>query len=160
MKTGIKHLIECHCTLKIYQKLEKTIYHKFPVYSKYNSENGSIISKIAQCNNCKTLHRVYDICKSEIVPGGKDEDRTMLTKEDIVMQLPDKIGNFLIGQDCDITVFEHVLDVIDNQSWNENIVLSREIIKEEVHVKILQVISENRFKIKKEVINDQFIIGE
>ena len=36
----------------------------------------------------------------------------------------------------------------------------QEIIKEEVHVKILQVISENRFKIKKEVINDQFIIGE
>jgi len=36
----------------------------------------------------------------------------------------------------------------------------RKIIKEEVHVKILQVISENRFKIKKEVINDQFIIGE
>ena len=159
MKSGIKHLIECHCTLKIYQKLEKTLYHKFPVYSKYNSESGAIVPKIAQCNNCKTLHRVYDICKSEIVPGGKDEDKTMLTKEDIIFQLPDKISNFLIGQDCDVTIFEHVLDVIENKHWNEKIVLTREIINDRLHVKILQIISEDRFKIRKEVINDQFIVG-
>lgn len=160
MRIGIKHLIECHCTLKIYQKLEKIIYHKFPVYSKYNNEAGSIVPKIAQCNNCKTLHKVYDICKSEIVPGGKDEDKTMLTKEDIVIQLPDKISNFLVRQDYDMSVFEHVLDIIDNEAWNELVVLSREVINEDLHVKILQIISENRFKIKKEIINNQFIIKE
>jgi hypothetical protein len=159
MKTGIKHLIECHCTLKIYQKSEKTIYHKFPVYSKYDAESGRIVKKIAQCNNCKTLHNVYDICKSELIPGGKDVDKTIISKEDIVVQLPSKIGNFLTGQDCDITIFEHVLDIIDNEAWGENIVLTREIINEETHVKILQIISENKFKIKKEVINNQFIIG-
>lgn len=159
-KSGIKHLIECHCTLKIYQKSINTIYHKFPVYSKYNIDNGSIETKIAQCNNCKTLHKVFDICKSEIIPGGKDEDRTILTKEDIIIQLPDKISKFLIDHDCDVSTLEHVLDVIDNKQWNENIVLSRDIIKEEIHVKILQIIDEDKFKIKKEIINDQFIIGE
>ena len=159
-KMGIKHLIECHCTLKIYQKLEKTVYHKFPVYSQYNNEKNKIIEKIAQCNNCKTLHKVYDICKSEIIPGGKEIAKTMLTKEDIMIQLPSKISNFLISQDCDISTFEHVLDIIDNEKWNEYIVLSREIINENLHVKILKIISESRFKISKEVIDDQFIIGE
>ncbi len=160
MGIGIKHLIECHCTLKIYQKLEETIYHKFPVYSKYDKESGAIIPKIAQCNNCKTLHKVYDICKSEIVPGGKDEDRTMLTKEDIIIQLPDKISNFLVSQNCDITIFEHVLDIIDSEIWNEHVILSREIIDDNLHVKILQIIGDNRFKIRNEIINNQFIIGD
>jgi len=159
MKTGIKHLIECHCTLKIYQKLEKTVYHKFPVYSKYNLETGTIVEKIAQCNNCKTLHKVYDICKSEIVPGGKDVAKTMLTKEDISIQLPDKLSNFLNGQDCDISTFEHVLDIIDNENWDDKVVLTREIIDGRLHVKILSLLNENRFKIKKEIINDQFVVG-
>ena len=30
---GIKHLIECHCSLIIFKNNDKQIYHKFPVYS-------------------------------------------------------------------------------------------------------------------------------
>ena len=33
---GIKHLIECHCYLKIYKKENTFINHKFLVYSKVN----------------------------------------------------------------------------------------------------------------------------
>ena len=31
---GIKHLIECHCTLKIFERRRNQVYHKFTVYSK------------------------------------------------------------------------------------------------------------------------------
>ena len=30
---GVKHLIECHCKLRLYRDNKKNIYHKFPVYS-------------------------------------------------------------------------------------------------------------------------------
>ena len=62
---GIKHLVNCHCYLKIYQKNENIIYHKFPVYSKID-ENGNIIPKNVKCNNCNAFHKVYEIQKSEI----------------------------------------------------------------------------------------------
>ena len=42
------HLIECHCTLKIYEKrknIQEHLYHKFTVYSKLDS-SGKIIEKV------------------------------------------------------------------------------------------------------------------
>jgi hypothetical protein len=83
----------------------------------------------------------------------------MISIQDIIIQLPDKLSNFLVKQDCDITVFEQALDIIDSETWNEKIVISREIIDDQSHVKIIQILSENKFKIKKEVINNQFVIG-
>ena len=110
---GIKHLIECHCTLKIYTGRENHLYHKFPVYSKFD-ENNKIISKFAQCNNCQTIHKVYDICKSEILKSGKDELKGMLTIDDIEFQLPTKIVSILKKYECDISTWEHILTVSRN----------------------------------------------
>ena len=53
---GLKHLIECHCTLKIFNG-DELINHKFPVYSKVKPD-GSIVSKLVKCNNCDAVHRV------------------------------------------------------------------------------------------------------
>ena len=64
---GIKHLIQCFCKLKI---LEKTNFnHKFPVYSKIDESSGKIIKKNVKCNNCEAYHEVYEIGKSNIIPG-------------------------------------------------------------------------------------------
>jgi hypothetical protein len=158
-KLGIKHLIECHCTLKIYQKSEKTIYHKFPVYTKFE-KSGAIIPKIAQCNNCKTLHRVYDICKSEIIPGGKDTDNSMIKIEDMELQLSSKLFNFLTKQKSDISTYEYILDIIETKSWGTPVVLSREIIDLDQHAKILIIENEDKFKIKKIKFLDEIKLGD
>ena len=158
MKTlGVKHLIECHCTLKIYEGktgIQDHLYHKFPVYSQM-SKNGKIIEKIAQCNNCNTLHRVYDYCKSELIERGKDEIISAVDKEDIKLQLSEKIIKVLSKYKVDISTWEHALDIYDNQVWGENIVLSREIIDQKYHVKILKIESENKIKILTKVIEDE-----
>lgn len=148
---GIKHLISCHCTLAIYKNNQKTIFHKFPVYSK--TKDDVIVPKLVKCNNCDTLHKVYDYCKSEIVYG-KDQSGIVMTKEDLSLSLPDKIVNMLTSTNSDISVWEHILDIIDEKRWGEFVVFKREIIGEKQHVKILEILSESRFKIKNETIEN------
>ena len=157
---GIKHLIECHCTLKIYRGRSENdhLYHKFTVYSKIDASTGKIKEKIAQCNNCQTLHKVYDICKSDIIRGGKDTNNSAVTIEDIELQLPDKISNVLKKYESDIATWEQVLDIFENEFWNSKVVVSRELIEQKYHVKILTITSENKFKIHTSVIEDEISI--
>ena len=154
---GLKHLIECHCTLAIFKNNNEMINHKFPVYSKFDS-SGRIIRKVVKCNNCDMLHEVYDVCKSEIRPG-KDSTQITISKEDISFMLPDKVVNLLTKTEVDISVWEHVLDVIEEERWGEVIVLKRDIVDELTNVKAVIFESETKFKIFSETIND-LIRGE
>ena len=154
MKGGIKHLIECHCYLAIYRNNDKQILHKFPVYSKFD-DSGKIIEKSVKCNNCETLHTVYDIGKSFINPG-KDQTQIINSKDDIGLSLDPKIVNVLKQYNCDISNWEHVLDVIEEKRWGEEIVIKRDIINEKTHVKIIKIESFDKIKIKNETI-DEFI---
>ena len=159
MSLGIKHLIECHCTLQIYKGGDNHLYHKFPVYTKFDKD-GKAIEKIAQCNNCKTLHKVYDICRSDIVRSGKDENRGMINIDDIAIQLPDKISRVLYKYNCDISTWEQVLDIFDQKIWNQYIVLTRELVELFYHVKILHIINDNDIKILSEKITDEISLME
>jgi len=148
---GIKHLIECHCFLKVFDKSENKINHKFPVYSKLD-ENNNILPKLAKCNNCESLHYVYDACRSELRPG-KEDLSTILTIEDIMMMLPDRINSVLTANRSDIADFEHALDIIENERWGETIVVKRSIVGEIENIKILQIDGENKIKILNKEIN-------
>ena len=154
---GVKHLIECHCTLKIYEKnknIQDHLYHKFCVYSNVD-DTGKIIEKIAKCNNCSTLHRVYDYCKSELIEPGKDENITAINIDDIKLQLSDKLNKILDQYNVDISTWEQTLDIIDKEAWNQYVVLSREVIDQKYHVKVLQILGESKVKIISKVINDE-----
>ena len=70
MESYVKHLIECHCTLPQYRNRPDIVYHKFPVFSLLESD--SVVEKLARCNNCDAVHRVFDVCKSEIFIGDLD----------------------------------------------------------------------------------------
>ena len=152
-KPGIKHLIECHCTLKIYEGNDEHLYHKFPVYSKID-ERGKVVEKFVQCNHCQTIHRVFDICKSDIIRSGKDEHNTAINKEDISYQLSDKINKLLRRYNCDISTWEQILDYCEKEYWGQKIVINREIIDGKYHVKLLTLISESKIKIENKVIEN------
>ena len=148
---GIKHLIECHCVLRIFNHDDQVYNHKFPVYSKLD-DTGKIIPKLSKCNNCQSLHYVHDYCTSDL-RGGKDESMITLSIDDIALSLPDKLVNTLVKVDSDISTWEHCLDIIEEKRWGEHVVLSRDIINENEHVKILLINNENQFKIENKVIN-------
>ena len=74
---GTKHLIQCHCVLPQYRKMDNPIFHKFVVYSKFD-EDGKVQHRLARCNNCDAVHRIIDFCRSEIVTKIEDTDVTTI----------------------------------------------------------------------------------
>ena len=158
MTQGIKHLIECHCSLILYKNRKETVYHKFPVYSKLD-ENNNIIEKTIQCNNCGVIHKITDICKSEIL-GGKDELKSALSVEDISLQLDSKLSNILTINNCDISTWEHVLDIVDEERWGEHVVLGRQIVDSKQNVKLLILHENKKIRIINQTIEDEIIVGK
>lgn len=152
---GIKHLIECHCYLAIYKSDSKIPpVHKFPVYSKLDSDD-KIIKKVVKCNNCEALHEITEVGVSVLIPG-KDQTKVTINKKDLSFNLPQKIVEILYQYDCDISSWEHILDIIEEKRWGEPVVLSREIINEKTNVKIIEILGKNNIRIKNETI-DEFI---
>ena len=156
---GFKHLIECHCVLPIYKNVtQERIYHKFPVYSKID-KNDAVIPKLVKCNNCDTMHYVYDVCRSEL-RGGKDQSAITSDDDELSLMLPERLSKILKKLDTDISNWEHVIDIFDEKRWGEEVVLRREIVDEKQHVKILKVVSDQIFKIQNKSIEDLLKIGE
>jgi hypothetical protein len=153
---GIKHLVECHCYLKIFEKSEKKINHKFPVYSKLD-KNNNIEPKLVKCNNCDSLHYVHDVCSSELRPG-KEDIETILTIEEIMMMLPEKINKVLNANRADIADFEHALDIVENEEWGSTIVVKRSIVNEVENIKVLQINSETKIKLFNKEIKSTIIL--
>ena len=152
---GIKHLIECHCYLAIFKSDSKIPpVHKFPVYSKIDS-NDKIIEKIVKCNNCEALHRVMEVGMSQLVPG-RDQTTVTVTKDDLLNNLSNIITRVLLQYDCDISSWEHVEDIIEEKRWGEFVILRREIINEKTNVKLMEVLGVENIKIKNEII-DEFL---
>lgn len=155
---GIKHLIECHCYLTLYRSSQRTINHKFPVYSKIN-DIGNIIPKLVKCNNCEAVHYVNKVCRSELRPG-KDQSIAIITKEDISISLPLNIRNYLLENKCDLSSFEHVQHIIEEKRWGENVVIKRDIMGEKQYVKFITIKSNDSFEVTNETIEDIAIKGE
>ena len=149
---GLKHLIQCHCILPQYRKMEDPIFHKFVVFSK-TDDSGNIIPKLAKCNNCDTLHRVLDFCRSEIMHG-KDEEISVLTTDEISNSLPDKISEILSSHFCDIATYEEALDIIENEDWGKSINISKTDLGNSVQIKSL-IILKDSFKINVDLYDSQ-----
>ena len=108
---GIKHLVECQCVLPQFRNASPPVYHKFVVFSVVNDAD-SVVNKVAQCNNCGILHKVFEIGKSEILTGDEDGDSSVLTKEDIKMMLPSSVSNVLENYSADLSTWEQCLSLI------------------------------------------------
>jgi citrate lyase subunit beta/citryl-CoA lyase len=84
---GIKHLIQCHCILPQFRNLKEPKFHQFSVFSIID-DSDVIEPKLVACNNCGILHRVVDVCKSEIVTNREDSASSM-KREDFNLSLED-----------------------------------------------------------------------
>jgi hypothetical protein len=138
--------------LTLYKKSQKTINHRFPVYSKID-DVGNVIPKLVKCNNCEAVHYVEKICRSELRPG-KDQSLAILELKDISMSLPIKVRNYLIENKCDISTFEHVKHIIEEKRWGENVVVKRDVMGEKQYVKFITLKSKDNFEVTSEIIED------
>tara|TARA_R110002074_G_scaffold90555_4_gene198426 strand:+ start:533 stop:997 length:465 start_codon:yes stop_codon:yes gene_type:complete len=143
---GIKHLIQCHCILPQYKNRKDPVFHKFLVFS-IVGDDDAVIEKISQCNNCGVLHKVIDLCKSDVIRG-KEESVSLIEKKDLKFSLPKDLISVLESYDCDLPTWEYVKFVFDQKAWNTSIVLSKEDIDDVAHIKLLTILSENRINIE------------
>ena len=120
---GIKHLIECHCVLPQYRKVENPPYHRFIVFSLID-DSETIIPKHAKCNNCGVVHNVIDVCKSEVLLG--QEVGAVMTKSDCGMMLPSGVKQMLETYNCEVPDWEHALYILQNEKWGDFIIIHRE----------------------------------
>jgi len=142
---GIKHTIQCHCVLPQFRSKNNPPFHKFTVFSIL--DNSDVIeTKTVQCNNCGVVHRVIDLCKSEIVSGR--EECSFVTKNDLGFMLPDQAKTVLESYDCDLPTWEHALFIIQEQRWKEFIILERKENEAGTEGKLLRIHSFNRFTIE------------
>ena len=141
---GQKHLVKCRCVLPQMKNATASIAHQFVVFSEI--EAGAVKPKFAQCNNCGLIHKVIDICKSEIMPG-KEAMTSILTAEDIKHGLNLTLIAALERHNCDLATWEHAKYVVDNKRWGEIVILTSELEGDEKIVKYVRIMGDSLFKI-------------
>ncbi|MAG26407.1 hypothetical protein CMI47_12730 [Candidatus Pacearchaeota archaeon] len=131
MNNSVKHIITCRCILTQHRRLNDPPFFSFIVFSLFNKQ-GDIIPKLVKCTYCGVTHKVYEVCKSEII---STESENIVNKEDISLFLPQKLSTILNDYNCELYIFEEAKYIIDNKLW-ENIdlptpflILTREEIK-------------------------------
>jgi len=143
---GIKHLIACHCILPQFRDKKVPTYHKFVAFSVID-ESDTVVASNAQCNNCGTVHKIYDICKSEII-AGKDESLTVEKRSDISISLPTSIVELFENYQLEIPDYQYARFVLENKQWNSTLMLTSESADETKEGKLLRFISEDQFRVE------------
>ncbi len=143
---GIKHLIECHCVLPQYRKVENPPYHRFIVFSLID-DSETIIPKHAKCNNCGVVHNVIDVCKSEVLLG--QEVGAVMTKADCGMMLPSGVKQMLETYNCEVPDWEHALYILQNEKWGDFIIINREETEQgDLTGKVLRFVSHGNYRLE------------
>lgn len=142
---GIKHLVECHCILPQFKNQKNPTYHKFVVFSVID-DSETIVPKNASCNNCGVIHNIYDVCKSEILPGR--ELGAVMEIEDCKMLLPSSIVNILENYNRSIEDYEHAVFIFQNQAWGEWIIVKSDEENGTISGKLLKITGPGNYTIE------------
>lgn len=145
-KRGFRHLVECRCVLPQFKNRTDPPKHKFIVFSILD-ENDNVDSKYAQCNNCGLVHKVIDICKSEIQPG-KENSSSILTIDDIKLSLPRDLSYILEKYRLELPSWEQAQFIVENKRWGEFIVLEQEDDGDTKQGKYVRILGESFFKVE------------
>jgi len=151
---ALKHLVECQCILPQYKKIPNPPYHKFVVFSIIDSSDA-VLEKFAQCNNCGIVHKIYDICKSEIAIGHESLN-SLPTKEDFLLMIPSSVSDILNAYNCELYLWENVAFILNENLINEKIIISKDEIDGKVQGKFLIYKGGNKFAIEPFMTNTEF----
>ena len=143
---GTKHIVECHCILPQYRDRKDPVYHKFVVFSELD-DSDTVIPNHAQCNNCGTVHKIYDICKSEIITG-KEESAIVEKIKDVAISLPTQIVELLESYSLDLCDYQVARFILENKKWDQVLTLGSESEGEQTTGKILRFLGPDRFRVE------------
>jgi hypothetical protein len=141
-----------------YKHVDEPTFHQFVVFSIVDEESDTVTPKFASCNNCGAVHKVIDICKSELITG-RDEVVTQMTIEDFRMSLPGDLFELLLAYQKDVADFEHAQFLIENKKWKDHIILTREEIDDMVQGKLVKFLGPERFRVESYILRRTTDVG-
>jgi len=152
---GVKHLVQCHCILPQYRDRPNPVFHQFVVFSVID-DSDTVVPKYVQCNNCAIVHRVVDLCRTELVVG-KDELSTVTTIDDISFTIPRDVRDILESYNADLPTWENVQYILANKQWGTHVVLTQDVLDDDTQGKLLLFNGPEKFNIETFVRKD--VIG-
>jgi hypothetical protein len=143
-----KHLIQCKCISPIFQNKSNPVFHSFVVFSVFvDSNEDSIIEKFVQCNNCGIVHRVFNICESDII-SEKESSSSIIDIEDIKLSLNSKLIEILERHESDLPTWEETKHKFENKIYDSPIILTRERSSDFILGKLLILKENELYKIE------------
>lgn len=143
---GQKHLIKCRCVLPQFKGRIDAPAHQFVVFSEID-DNDIVKVKYSQCNNCGLVHRVIDICKSEVITG-KESMTSIVTIDDVKNSLPKNLADILERNNSDLSTWEAAQFVLENKHWGDIVILAQEEESGTRQGKYVRLMSETFFKVE------------
>jgi len=143
---GQRHLVKCRCVLPQFKGVVNPPAHQFVVFSVISDDN-SVKPKYSQCNNCGIIHKVVDICTSEIL-SGKEAMGSIVKIEDIKLSLPANLADILERNNVDIATWESAQFILENKEWGNFVILAQEEESGTKQGKYVRIMSETFFKVE------------
>lgn len=143
---GQHHLVKCRCVLPQYKGATNPPVHQFVVFS-IITDTDSVKQKFAQCNNCGIVHKVTDICVSEIL-AGKEAMASVVKIEDVKLSLPPNLSDILERNNVDVATWEQAQFIIENKEWGNFVILAQEEESGTRQGKYVRIMSETFFKVE------------
>ena len=144
-KVGVKHLLQCRCILPTMKNKSNPPLHSFVVFS--IQENNKVVEKLSTCNNCGVVHRVYEVCQSEIL-NNFEGTSSSLTVDDINLMLPDSVSSIMSTYERELPDYEQIKFILDENRVDEFVVLSQEFNEERKTGKVLKYKGKGKFEIE------------
>lgn len=142
---GQKHFISCRCFLHQFRNLDDPPIYEFSVFSVIDNDDN-VITKFAQCPNCKIIHKIVDICKSEIVH--REHLTSIISVNDIKCSLDEKLIGILEQYEVDLSTWEQAKFIIDNEEWGSFISLTKEFESGLCQGKYLKILKKGIYSIE------------
>lgn len=145
MATGLKHLITCRCVLPQFKRAPNPPSHQFTVFSAFE-DDGTARVRFSQCNNCGIVHKVLDVCRSEIV--AREAMNSIPTITDIKSSMPEQLIRLLETADADLATWEAAQFILENKQWGNYVVLGTDEEAGLRQGKYVRILSETLFKVE------------
>lgn len=143
---GQRHLVKCRCVLPQFKGKTNPPQHQFVVFSIVNDDD-TIVLKYSQCNNCGSIHKITDICTSDILPG-KEAMGSIIKIEDIKLSLPANLVDILERNNCELTSWEQAQFILENEKWGSFVILAQEEDAGTRQGKYVRIMSKTFFKVE------------
>ena len=104
-------------------------------------------TKFVQCNNCGVIHKVTDVCKSEILQG-REAMSSIISIDDIKLTLPPNLVTILQTHNVDLPTWEAAQFVYENKRWGEFVILTTDFEEGMKQGKFIRILGENLFKVE------------